>query len=169
MYPGAVGGADWGGVAVQRDQGLVVTPINRLAFWAQLVPANRVALLSRGERNQLAEQRGTPYWLAHGPLVSPSRLPCTRPPWSSLVAADLKTGAVRWEVPLGTIPPLTAQAPDAAKWGSVPLAGPIVTAGGLVFIAAALHDSLRAVDLRAGQALWRALLPAGDQATPMTY
>jgi len=169
MYPGAVGGTNWGGVAVQGDQGLVVTAINRLAFWAQLVPANRVAMLSRDERNQLAEQRGTPYWLAHGPLVSPSRLPCTRPPWSSLVTVDLKTGAVRWEVPLGTIPPLTAQAPDAAKWGSVTLGGPIVTAGGLVFIAAALDDSLRAFDLQDGKELWSAALPAGGQATPMTY
>jgi len=82
---------------------------------------------------------------------------------------DLKTGAVRWEVPLGTIPPLTAQAPDAAKWGSVTLGGPIVTAGGLVFIAAALDDSLRAFDLQDGKELWSAALPAGGQATPMTY
>jgi quinoprotein glucose dehydrogenase len=81
---------------------------------------------------------------------------------------DLTTGAVRWQVPLGVVPSL-ASLPQADKLGSPNLGGPIVTAGGLVFIGAAMDDYLRAFDLESGRELWKGALPAGGQATPMTY
>ena len=84
--------------------------------------------------------RGTPYVMRRRLLLAPSGLPCTPPPFGTLVAIDLKTGA-RWEVPLGSF--VAPFGPDVAAkiradWGSPNLGGPIVTAGGLVFIGAAL-------------------------------
>ncbi len=107
-------------------------------------------------------------------VVSPSGIPCNKPPWGTLVAVDLATGDVIWEAPLGTLPasrlPAGVEIPAGAEeWGTPFMGGPIVTAGDLVFVAAALDDYLRAFDIETGEELWKAPLPAGGQATPMTY
>jgi quinoprotein glucose dehydrogenase len=101
-------------------------------------------------------------------LASPKGLPCNRPPWGSLVAIDLATGEQRWQVPLGQVPEL-AKVPGSEQWGSPNMGGSMVTAGGLVFIGAAMDDYLRAFDVETGKELWKGALPAGGQATPMTY
>jgi hypothetical protein len=75
---------------------------------------------------------------------------------------------VKWEVPLGTVRDL-APVPLPIKWGTPNLGGPIVTQNGLVFIGAAMDNYLRAFDLQTGKELWKGRLPAGGQATPMTY
>jgi quinoprotein glucose dehydrogenase len=101
-------------------------------------------------------------------IRAPSGIPCNPPPWGTLVAADLASGAVRWNVAFGT----AADAlPDGISIppGSPSLGGPIITAGGLVFIAAAMDNYLRAFDIDTGAELWKGRLPAGGQATPMTY
>jgi quinoprotein glucose dehydrogenase len=84
------------------------------------------------------------------------------------VAVDLSSGAIRWSVPLGVIPSV-ASLPGSDKWGSITLGGPITTASGLVFVAATMDDNIRAFDIRSGAEIWKAKLPAGGQATPMTY
>jgi quinoprotein glucose dehydrogenase len=81
---------------------------------------------------------------------------------------DLASGRVRWEVPFGTTRDLTP-IPVGLPLGLPSMGGPVVTASGLVFIGAALDDFLRAFDVETGKELWRARLPAGGQATPMTY
>jgi quinoprotein glucose dehydrogenase len=92
----------------------------------------------------------------------------TKPPWGTLAAIDLNKGQLKWEVPLGfMLDP--AKNPDAAKWGSINLGGAITTAGGLVFIASSMDGFIRAFDITNGNILWQAMLPAGGQATPMTY
>ncbi len=102
-------------------------------------------------------------------LVSPSGTPCNPPPWTTLVAVNLETGEIGWEVPLGSAPAL-AEIPAAVHWGSpAALGGPIVTASGLVFVGAAMDDYLRAYDIDTGEEIWKGALPAGGQATPMTY
>jgi quinoprotein glucose dehydrogenase len=80
---------------------------------------------------------------------------------------DLATGARKWEVPLGWFAPDAP--PETRAWGSPNLGGPIVTAGGLVFIAATLDQRIRAFDIETGAELWSARLPAGGKATPMTF
>jgi quinoprotein glucose dehydrogenase len=84
------------------------------------------------------------------------------------VAINLDEGSVRWDVPLGTIRDI-APVPMPIHWGTPNLGGPIVTAGGPTFIGAAMDDYLRAFDSETGEELWKGRLPAGGQATPMTY
>jgi hypothetical protein len=81
---------------------------------------------------------------------------------------DLRSGAIRWEVPLGYLPWLAAQ-PDHERWGSLNLGGAMTTASGLVFVAGTFDQHLFAFDVDTGRELWRAELPAGGNATPMTY
>lgn len=93
--------------------------------------------------------------------------PAIRPPWGTLSAIDLNTGAYRWRIPLGRHPRLTGS--DGAETGTEQYGGPIVTAGGLVFIAATQDAKLRAFDKTSGRLLWEAPLPAAGYATPSTF
>jgi quinoprotein glucose dehydrogenase len=80
----------------------------------------------------------------------------------------MAAGKILWQVPLGTTRDLSGL-PFGSNLGTPGLGGPLVTAGGLVFIGAAMDDYLRAFDIDTGKELWRGRLPAGGQATPMTY
>jgi quinoprotein glucose dehydrogenase len=101
-------------------------------------------------------------------LASPLGLPCVAPPWGRLAAVDLASGRLRWQVPLGST---RGKAPWPFWWelGMPNFGGPLVTASGLVFIAASADDQFRAFDLASGRLLWQASLPAGGQASPMSY
>ena len=160
MFPGFGGGMNWGGAAVDPGRRLVIVNTLRLAMWVRLHP--------REEGSERGNQIGTAYHMTRGMLFAPSGLPCNPPPWGTLAAVDVRTGALRWEVPLGRVPALR-DVPESAAWGSLNFGGPIVTAGGLIFIGAAMDDYLRAFDVETGRELWKGALPAGGQATPMTY
>ena len=191
VVPSNVGGAHWGGLAYDRSRQLVIVPVNELAAQVQLLP--RAAGHSMSEPGwEYAAMRGTPYMLRRRILLSPAGVPCTRPPFGSLVAVSLATGTIAWRVPLGTprTPAAAPQLPAAATGqvrsaltsigstggdsalatlGSPNLGGAIVTAGGVVFVAATIDQMIRAFDVETGRELWRARLPAGGKATPMTY
>ncbi len=99
--------------------------------------------------------------------LDPEGYPAVKPPWGTLNAIDLNTGEFKWTVALGEFPELTAK--GIAKTGTENYGGPVVTAGGLIFIAASRDEHLRAFDRQTGKELWKAKLPAGGYATPATY
>lgn len=179
VLPSNIGGAHWGGVAVDPVRQIAVVPVNRVAAMVQLIPREGFDLKkARAEDERLGHEyeynpmQGTPYIMRRRLLLGPSGLPCTPPPFGTLVAVDLRTGGRKWEVPLGSMSALFSGEPAAkmqADWGSPNLGGPIVTESGLVFIAAALDRSLHAYDIDSGRELWRGQLPASGKATPMSY
>jgi quinoprotein glucose dehydrogenase len=168
VVPGNIGGAAWGGVAIDEGNAIAFVPVNRIPAMVQLFPAEgfngdsvRTVDASRGLTDfEYTRMRGTPYIMRRRLILGPTGLPCTAPPFGSLVAVNLKTGGIAWSVPLGTM---------GGFPGSPNLGGPIVTASGLVFIGATLDRAIRAFDVETGRELWKATLPAGARATPMTY
>ena len=175
VMPSNIGGAHWGGVAIDPARQLAVVPVNRLVAMVQLIPAEELNADSMRAASQrfgfeYTRMRGTPFVMRRRILRGPSGLPCSPPPFGTLVAISLTTGDRVWEVPIGMVSALAPQgATVPADWGSPTLGGPIVTSGGLVFIAATLDRSLRAFDIETGRELWRGNLPASGKATPMTY
>jgi quinoprotein glucose dehydrogenase len=166
--PGNIGGAHWGGMAIDEGRGVAVVPVNRVPAVIQLIPAegfNGDSMsredAARGIKNwEYTRMGGTSYIMRRRIVIGPAGVPCTPPPFGALVAVNLGTGAIEWNVPLGTF---------GGVPGSPNLGGPIVTAGGLVFIGATLDRGFRAFDVESGRELWTTTLPAGARATPMTY
>jgi quinoprotein glucose dehydrogenase len=100
-------------------------------------------------------------------FLDPEGFPAVKPPWGTLNAIDLNRGEIAWQVPLGEEPRLVAR--GRRHTGTENYGGPIVTAGGLIFIGATKDEKFRAIDARNGHVLWETTLPAGGYATPATY
>ncbi len=171
MMPGNVGGQNWGGMAYDPAHQLLVLPSNHLAAEVRLIPRAGLDGLRASKRErridgdwEIAPQHGAPYGMMRRFLLSPKRVPCTPPPWGTLLAIDTTTGDKKWEVPLGQFSPKLP-----ANWGSISLGGPITTAGGLVFIGSTFVPALYAFDIETGQQLWKGDLPTSAKATPMTF
>jgi quinoprotein glucose dehydrogenase len=168
VFPGNVGGVNWGSAAYDPQRHLLFVDTNRLPFFVKLIPqdqlqdARKNATDSDRLHGEFARQSGTPFAMFRKPLLSPSGLPCNPPPWGTVAAVDLFTGKKVWDVPLGSFLP-------GKQTGTITLGGPMVTAGGVVFSAATMDNYLRAFDSDSGKELWKFELPAGGQATPMTY
>ena len=169
MFPGNAGGSNWGGIAADPARQLAFVRSTDIPWVVRLIPRDRFdAEREADPHHEYGPQKGTPFGLRRDLLLSPLGLPCIPPPWGTLSAVDLRTGDVRWQVPHGTVRDL-APVPLPLGWGVPGTGGPIATSSGLVFIAAAMDDYLRAFDAESGAELWRGRLPAGGQATPMSY
>ena len=169
VVPGNVGGLNWSGYAFDPKRSLLVANVNNLPAQVKLIPrANFGDPAQRTEKGEYTEQAGALYGLFRNFLQASSGFPCSPPPWGLLTGVDLEHGTIRWQVPLGTMENFGGSKEHIPP-GSISLGGPIVTAGGLVFIAGTVDPYLKAFDIETGQLLWQALLPASGAATPMTY
>ena len=168
VFPSNVGGVNWGSAAYDPQRHLLFVDTNRLPIFVKLIPraeleaARKNATDSDRLHGEFARQTGAPYAMFRTPLLSPSGVPCNAPPWGTVAAVDLFEGKKVWDVPLGSFLP-------GMNTGTITLGGPMATAGGLVFTAAAMDGFLRAFDSETGKEIWKYQLPAGGQATPMTY
>jgi quinoprotein glucose dehydrogenase len=159
----------WGGFAFDPHRERVIVNTNRLAMIVRLIPRDQASDAPNDASNnrlgsEFGKQVGTPFEMLRYPFVTPSAVPCTPPPWGALSAVDLRSGHMSWEVPLGNM----TGTPDGEQLGSFNLGGALI-AGDLVFIGAAMDEVLRAFDIETGRLLWKGVLPASAQATPMTY
>ncbi len=169
VVPGNVGGMNWSGYAFDPARSLLVVNTNNLPAKVKLIPRAEFERGARDEKGEYSPQIGAPYAMFRRFLQAPSGFPCSPPPWGTLAAVDMADGSIRWQVPLGSMEDFTARGRAALPPGSISLGGPIVTAGGLVFIAGTVDSSIRAFDIETGNELWKARLPASAHATPMTY
>jgi quinoprotein glucose dehydrogenase len=174
VFPGNLGVFEWGGMSVNRDrQVALMNPIG-LPFVSKLVPENPdrpQAEKGAGTESGVQPMYGIPYGVELNPFLSPLGLPCKAPAWGYVAGVDLQSSQVVWKKRIGTIRdslPQLFQLPPM-KIGVPGLGGPISTAGNLMFVAATQDNYLRAFDVSNGQLLWEGRLPAGGQATPMTY
>jgi quinoprotein glucose dehydrogenase len=170
LRPGYGGGSNWGGIAFDATRQMVIANVMDLAMVVTLIPRAKMGLIDTDQfpKSEFARQEGTAYAMRRELLMSEIGIPCTSPPWGKLVALDLRAGKIRWSVPLGT-------SRDIAPWplwwikGVPNMGGPMVTASGLIFVGATADNFIRAFNIETGEEIWRQRLPAGGQATPMTY
>lgn len=171
VYPGNFGVFNWGSVAVDPERQVMFGMPTYLAFTSRLVPRADIAPPGQNEKGSeqgLNRNEGAPYGVVMGPFLGPLGIPCQSPPWGYVAGADLNTGEIAYKHRNGTVYDMTAL-PLPIKLGVPGIGGPIITKGGVAFLAAAVDNYLRAYDLTTGKELWKARLPAGGQATPMTY
>lgn len=197
-YPGYNGGTDWGGVAVDPARGVIVANYNDMPNYVRLVPrakADENGWFTREQKAKMGRvdaggnasrsdkphaegagdpQAQTPYAVDvnAGWQMPVTGMLCKQPPYGGIRAIDIATGKTIWDRPFGSarrngpfgIPsylPLTIGTPNNG--------GSVVTAGGIIFVAAATDGLFKAIDLKTGKILWQDVLPAGGQATPIVY
>ncbi len=170
VYPGNFGVFNWGGIAVDpRRQMVFATPVH-LAFVSKLIPRENATkhYVSSPESVGINENFGAPYAVDLHAFLSPIGLPCQEPPWGYVAGADLTTGKIVWMHKNGTVQD-RAPLPLPLKLGVPGIGGPMITAGGVAFYSGNIDNYVRGYDVATGKQLWEARLPAGGQATPMTY
>ncbi len=168
LYPANSGGANWGSAAFDPARNLLVVNMSNIVHHVQLIPADEVAEVEKVfHDSEVSPQKGAPFGMKREVFLSPLGLPCNTPPWGVIAGVDLSTGEIVWRKTLGTVEELAGGL--KIKLGTPNAGGPIITAGGLVFIGAAMDNYLRAFDVETGEEIWKGELPASAQATPMTY
>jgi quinoprotein glucose dehydrogenase len=185
QYSGYNGGTDWGGIAVDPVRGIIVANYNDMPNYNRLVPREEVNRLGwaprEAARGRLGGAEGagdpqvdTPYGVHvnAGWRLPVTRLLCKQPPYGGIRAIDLVSGETIWDRPFGTARangPFGIPSMLPIHIGTPNNGGSVITASGLVFIAAATDGLIRAIDLGTGDTVWTDVLPAGGQAGPIVY
>jgi len=190
QYPGYNGGNDWGSTAVDAERGIIIANYNDIPNFNRLIPReeaeerNLRPIYAGGDNTDSESdgpaegagdpQVGAPYAIDvnAGWRAPVTGMPCTAPPYGGIRAIDLASGETLWDEPLGTARkngPFGIPSYMPFKIGTPNNGGPLLTASGLIFIAAATDDLIRAIDTETGEVLWNDVLPAGGQANPITY
>ncbi|GGD77139.1 glucose/quinate/shikimate family membrane-bound PQQ-dependent dehydrogenase [Rhizobium anhuiense] len=171
VYPGNFGTFNWGSVAVDPERQIMFGMPTYLAFTSRLVPAADIPPRGQDEKGSeqgLNRNDGAPYGVFMGPFLGLLKIPCQAPPWGYVAGVDLHTGKIAYMHKNGTVHDMTPL-PLPFKVGVPGIGGPMLTKGGVAFLGAAVDNYLRAYDVTSGRQLWQGRLPAGGQATPMTY
>lgn len=184
-YPGYNGGSDWGGIAVDPQRGVIVANYNDMPNYVRLYDRAEARKRGWAPRDQARGQIGAPEGAGDPQANTPyavnvnagwrikfTGLLCKQPPYGGIRAIDIRSGKTLWDRPLGTARtngPFNIPSMLPFHIGTPNNGGAVVTAGGVVFIAAATDNLIRAIDLRTGKTLWSDVLPAGGQATPLVY
>ena len=158
LFPGLVGGHNWGGGAFDPNSGYVFVFSQDLGSlgWMEDAP----------EGSLLPYQRGRPRPSNFDVQIGDARLPCQKPPWGRLTAVDASTGDVVWQQSIG----ITEQLPaDRQNTGRPGRAAAIVTGGGVLFVASTDDNRLRALEATTGRELWVSRMDRRGNANPMTY
>ncbi len=182
--PGELGGIDCGSVSVDEGRGILVVNSNLMADFDALLTRDQAdaeyLFTKRDPRSKGAPRppyrgaamEGTPYGLHFDAFRTALGIPCQRPPYGYLSAVELKSGKLLWQHPLGNASnsgPFGIALHLPWTLGTPNIGGSIVSAGGVIFISATQYQYFRAIDEKTGAILWEERLPAGGQATPMTY
>jgi quinoprotein glucose dehydrogenase len=166
VYPGMFGGVNWGGLSLDPVRRVLIA--NPVAMPVVL----RMARVGTSEAAELEETIGTGYAHSAYGFFSPLYIPCLQPPWGALFAIDLESRRILWQRRVGLAVdsgPRGIPVHLPLLMGTPQVGGTITTRSGLIFSAATLDRYLRAYDIASGRELWKTRLPAGGQATPMTY
>ncbi len=174
IFPGATGGANWGGTASDPQMGYVFVNMQNSGSTGFLEKNPRYNDATKGK--EVEYHRGTGAGSQYGGFSAPAKdangkvlgnWPCQKPPWESLSAVNVVTGEIAWTVPLGITEELPEAKQHTGRAGA--FAGPIATAGGLVFIGATSDSRFRAFDSKTGKELWVTKLDYTATAVPITY
>ncbi len=180
VFPGNLGMFEWGGISVDQSRQVAIANPIALPFVSKLMPRGPDNPMepsdpphaASGQETGIQPQYGVPFGVTLNPFLSPFGLPCKQPAWGYISALDLKTNEVVWKKRIGTPRdslPFSLPFPLPFNLGMPMLGGPISTAGNVLFIGATADNYLRAYNMTNGKKLWEGRLPAGGQATPMTY
>lgn len=169
FYPGTAGATNWGGVAVDPRSGILYVNASRIVQLIHLIPREEYEAEAREGGNEEGHhpQHGSPYGIHLTDWSNWAGMPCWKPPFGTFSAVDLTTGELLYEVPFGR-----SQFHGfygLADWGSPTLGGPVLTAGGVIFVGASMDARVRALDAATGEELWSDLVEAPAVSIPAVF
>ncbi len=170
VYPATIGGTEWGGGAVDPQKQIFVVNSSSAVQIYKLLPRKEFEAAARsggGETGGFFAMTGSPYGIQLTTFLNPIGMPCWKPPYGTMSAYDLATGALLWRKPYGQVQKWGFYMPES--WGSITIGGPVITASGLVFAGASMDSRVRALDLATGEVLWKHLVTAPAVSLPAVY
>ena len=170
FYPGTAGATNWGGVAVDPQNDILYVNASRIVQMIRLIPRQEYEELQNresGNEQGYYPQEGAPYGIHLTDWSNWLGMPCWKPPFGTFSAIDLRTGERLYEKPFGRSQ--LSGFYGLASWGSPTLGGPVITAGGVVFIGASMDSRVRALDAATGEQIWSDLVEAPAVSIPAVF